>query len=304
MRNLFFGLIAIIYICFTIVSAQQMGDPEYQPDIKTPEYAFEKGPVVGIDQAHHNFHTISGRYEPFSKLLKADGYRVMASDALFSGESLSELNILVISNALNERNIEDWSLPTPSAFARQEIDVVVRWVEEGGALLLIADHMPMPGAAADLAAGFGFTFINGFAISSAKQGPSRFSRATGSLKAHPITDGRKLSERIEHVLSFTGQAFDIPAAASPLMVFGDDHIILMPEVAWQFSDETRRRPAEGLCQGAVLKFGKGRLAVFGEAAMFTSQTQGPGRRFGMTAPGAEQNGRFLLNIIHWLDGDE
>jgi hypothetical protein len=103
------------------------------------------------------------------------------------------------------------------------------------------------------------------------------------------------------VLSFTGQAFRIPAAASPLMVFGDDHIVLLPDVAWEFSDSTKRMPASGLIQGAVVEFGKGRLAVFGEAAMFTSQTQGEGRSFGITASGAEQNSQFLLNVVHWLD---
>ena len=54
--------------------------------------------------------------------------------------------------------------------------------------------------------------------------------------------------------------------------------------------------------GAVLQYGKGRVAVFGEAAMLTAQLQGPEKNpMGMNQ-GPQQNPQFLLNIIHWLDG--
>ena len=32
-------------------------------------------------------------------------------------------------------------------FSYEEIDAVTQWVNDGGALFLIADHMPFPGAA-------------------------------------------------------------------------------------------------------------------------------------------------------------
>ena len=47
----------------------------------------------------------------------------------------------------------------------------------------------------------------------------------------------------------------------------------------------------------------GRLAVFGEAAMFSAQVAGPDRMpIGMNAPMAEQNYQFVLNVMHWLSG--
>jgi hypothetical protein len=49
-----------------------------------------------------------------------------------------------------------------------------------------------------------------------------------------------------------------------------------------------------------MKVGKGRLAVFGEAGMFSAQLAGPRQRMGMNAPGAEQNHQLLLNVMHWL----
>ena len=59
----------------------------------------------------------------------------------------------------------------------------------------------------------------------------------------------------------------------------------------------------GWHQGGLLKAGKGRVAVFGEAAMFTAQRAGPTERpMGMNAPVAKQNYRLLLNVMHWLSG--
>jgi hypothetical protein len=50
-----------------------------------------------------------------------------------------------------------------------------------------------------------------------------------------------------------------------------------------------------------VKIGKGRVAVFGEAAMFSAQLGGPNRiPVGMNSPDADQNYRLLLNVMHWL----
>ncbi len=57
----------------------------------------------------------------------------------------------------------------------------------------------------------------------------------------------------------------------------------------------------GWSQGAVLKFGKGRLAVFSEGMMFSSQLDvKTGKKYGLRAVGAEQNEQFMLNIFYWL----
>ena len=44
-----------------------------------------------------------------------------------------------------------------------------------------------------------------------------------------------------------------------------------------------------------MEFGKGRVVICGEAAMFTSQNGDPG----MNYPGTD-NKQLLLNIAHWL----
>lgn len=77
----------------------------------------------------------------------------------------------------------------------------------------------------------------------------------------------------------------------------------LPIVAWQFSDTTPRISGEGWLQGGTVTFGRGRIAVFGEAAMFSAQRKGPQHTpMGMNAPEAAQNPQFVLNVLHWLAG--
>ena len=300
------GLVAIALI-LTLgdsVCAQQVPDESFNPAIQNPAYEPGRGPLIMLDEAHFNFHTAEGRYKPFARLLERDGYVVKGSKTQFTIQALSAGKILVIANALAERNRNDWSLPAPTAFSKEEIAAVREWVEKGGSLLLVVDHMPMPGAAGELAAAFDVRFSNGYAVREKQQGgPLIFKRSEGSLAEHAITNGRRPDERVESIATFTGSAFQIPKSAQPLLTFGSDIVSVMPSVAGQLGPETPRVSVAGWCQGAALRFGKGRVAVFGEAAMFSAQLAGPNRQpMGMNAPAASQNPQFLLNVLHWLSG--
>jgi hypothetical protein len=282
--------------------SQQVADTTFNPPVTHTEYAVGKGPVILIDEGHNNFHTASGRYLPFARLLRMDGYFVMGYTGQFKLSLLKDVRILVIANALNKINIENWWLPTPSAFTPDEIDVVKRWVESGGSLFLIADHMPMGGAAADLASEFGFKFTNGFATDTTNQGPAYFFRRDNTLLSNSITDGRNIAESVSKVVTFTGQAFRTPAEAKQILRFDSRYLLLESDTAWVFNSGTRYTPINGWSQGAYMRYGKGRLVFFGEAAMFTAQLAGPSKtRVGMNSDYAEENYKLLLNIIHWLD---
>jgi hypothetical protein len=297
-------LVAIVVVaCSPSLFAQQVADTTFFPVVQNPAYPAGAGPVVVIDAAHHNFHTLDGRFLAFGRVLRGDGFVVRSSDAPFSASSLAGAEILVISNALNERNVEDWSLPTPSAFSADEIAAVQEWVESGGSLWLIADHMPMPGAASDVASAFGFEFNNGFAFDTLSRDVTIFRRSDGSLRDHPITRGRGAGERIDSIRTFTGQEFQADSGILPLFVFRRPTISLMPDVAWEFDTNTKVSPVHGWYQAAVAQVGRGRVAAFGEAAMFTAQWAGADNGwFGLRSPGAEQNQQFLLNVAHWLSG--
>lgn len=300
---LFPFLIATI-ILSTPSEAQQVADTLFNPNVGAPAFKGGAGPTVLIDEGHYNFHTMDGRYLPFARLLQRDGYVVKPRGGKFTRTDLDHARILVVSNALAKENEDDWNLPTPSAFDSAEIATVRNWVDGGGSLLLIADHMPFPGAAGLLAAEFGILMGNGFALDAGTlDGRICFIRSAGTLAEHPITQGRNPSERIDSVTAFTGQAFRLEGAGEGLMTFGHDVVLLMPEVAWQFSKLTPSMSASRMLQGAVVRFGKGRVAVFGEAAMFSAQVAGPNRiPAGMNDPRAPQNGQFLLNVVHWLSG--
>jgi hypothetical protein len=306
-KNLSACLAAVCLSLSLVASApaQQVSDPDFAPPIPRPAYSKGHGPVVLVDEAHFNFHTASGRYQPFADLLARDGYVVKASAAKFSKAALEGARVLVVANALAARNQEDWTLPTPSAFSDDEIAALREWVRGGGALLLIADHMPFAGAASRLAEAFGVTYSNGFAATpDGSMGPTAFVRGSGGLRDHAVTRGRDESERLDRIVTFTGSAFRIGADATPILVLPPGSKSLEPQETWEFSDATPRVDVGNWCQGAVLRFGKGRVAVFGEAAMFSAQLAGPDKtKIGMNSPDAPENARFLLNVLHWLTGE-
>jgi hypothetical protein len=308
---------AILSLGAGAASAQQVADTSFVNRLDHPTFASGQGPQVAIDGAHHDFHTADGRYWPFAELLRTDGYRVRGSNARLTSDALAGVDLLVIANALAAENEDgnDWVLPVASAFDSAEVAVVRDWVRDGGALLLIADHMPFPGAASDLAEAFGFHLMDGFLFAGPDLSEGTFDFAkpgatvpdgafvAGTLADHAITRGSRADEAIPFVRTFTGEAFRIPSDAVSLLTLGAPSAVLFPTVAWQFSKLTPNTSAEGLSQGAVLRFGEGRVAMFGEAAMFTAQLAGPNRvPIGMNSPAAPHNKQFLLNLVHWLTG--
>lgn len=306
---------AVLFLLVALLNSslvgQQVPDRTWHPVISRPTWPGGKGPVVCLDEAHANFHTLDDRFWAFGELLRRDGYVVRPLRSRLSAASLGECAIVVIANAQpSPAEWDTYPYPTPSAFARDEVQACLEWVQSGGSLLLIADHMPLAGAAAELAAAFEVRFLDGFAVAAfegdspprgAVAKPTVFKATDGTLKDHPIVRGRDSTEVIDSVRSFTGQAFQAPPAAEPLLVLPADFILLLPERAWQFDAQTRRMPVGGWLQGAVMTVGSGRAAFFGEAAMFSAQSAGPeGRPMGMNAPGAEQNYQLVLNLMRWL----
>ena len=291
--------------------AQQLSDRDYRPPVENPVWPMGDGPTVCLDEAHNNFHTLDNRFWAFGELLRRDGYAVVPNTEPLSVAALARCDVLVISNAqLRDGGWATYPYPTPPGFTPAEVRATYGWVEMGRSLLLIADHMPLAGVAATLAAGFGVTFNNGFAFEdvdpeTGQPGgrPTIFSIEDGTLRPHAIIRGRTPNESVTSVRTFTGQAFQAPASATPLLVLSESLVSLMPERAWEFRLETRRVPVGGWLQGAVMTVGAGRAAFFGEAAMFSAQVSGPNRNpGGMNAPMAEQNFQLVLNILHWLTG--
>jgi hypothetical protein len=122
--------LTLIFVCLSyFANAQQVADTLFNPPLPNPAYPRDSGPVVWIDEAHTNFHTIEGRFKPFAGILRRDGYQTKPNTAAFSKAELEKGKILVIANALHPDNRTNWTLPNPSAFTDQEIEEVRTWVD-------------------------------------------------------------------------------------------------------------------------------------------------------------------------------
>ena len=275
--------------------AQQEVDRGYAPKVEHPAYQ-ANGPVVAIDEAHRNFHTLEDRYGPFAKLLSADGYRVRASNARFTPAALAGIDVLVIANA---------RAPTGSAFDDDEIATLKQWVEGGGSLLLISDHVPFGRAAAALARAFGVDMGTGYAVTRQDGAITANIEFSGkALREHPILSGRNKDEAVKHVRSFTGQSLGVPTGGTALLTLPPDTLEVADTdaiAALRHGQTVPGRRVGGRAQALAMPVGKGRLVVAGEAAMFTAQiltfTGQPPQRMGLHA---EDDAQFALNVAHWL----
>ncbi|MEX2234971.1 MAG: DUF4350 domain-containing protein [Cyclobacteriaceae bacterium] len=291
--------ILLIFLVLTAsqMVAQQVPDPMFNPVIPNPIYQTGKGSMIFIDEGHHSGHTKDRGYLPFARILEKDGYVVKGYAGEFDKKKLANIKVLVIANPLNAINVKNWTLPTPSAFTKEEIEAVENWVYNGGSLFLIADHMPFAGAAEELASVFGFKFYNGFNFDIIN--PSYFKLTNKTLVENIITKGRDSTESVIQIPNTEGQAFLIPADANPILVFNNSSMMLMPDTAWRFHNNTPLLKIRGWSQGAFKKHGKGKIVAFGEASMFTAQLGGPDKRkMGMNREDAKDSYKLLLNIIH------
>jgi hypothetical protein len=292
-------LVLFLVIAVSVASAQQMADPEFNTSVANPAYS-KSGPRVMFDEAHHNFHTMDGRYQPFVNLLLNDGYRVIRNRVPFTKKTLDDFKVLVIANALGAEEMDDTGADNP-AFTEAEIEAVHEWVRGGGSLLLIADHAPFGGAAESLGKAFGVEMSKGFTLdeaNSAEGNPSLivYSRENHLLLEHPITSGRSGAEKINKVMSFTGQSLVGPKGSYPILKLADTAKDTPDRSGTTFTS------AAGRAQALAFKFGKGRVVVQGEAAMLSAQIAGSNKvKMGMNVPGTD-NKQYALNLLHWLSG--
>ena len=185
-----------------------------------------------------------------------------------------------------------------------EIQTVNTWVRNGGSLFLIADHAPFAGAAKRLSDTFGFEFTDGYAEKriSSKYPSDLFCRNNNTLTQNDITKGREPSEYVDSITTFVGQAFKIPDSASSILVFDQNYVLNTPQIIGNV-ESIKTESIAGYSQGAILVYGRGRIATFGEASMFTGQLPAglSWVKRGFNSPEAKNNYKLLLNTIHWLD---
>jgi hypothetical protein len=285
--------------------AQQEPDTSFDTRVERPGLA-ERAPRMLFDEAHHEFHRVTGRYRVFADLARHDGWRVSANGAAIDSAVLAAGDLLVIANALGH---EEMDLPEAAhaAFTPAEVDAIEHWVRGGGALLLIADHAPMGDAARSLGEAFGVDMRAAYTADKDRaEGGSEtilhFRPGKGLHDAHPIVLGRDSTERIRHVHTFTGQSLSGPPGAAQLLTLSDhaeDLLVGLGRAGGRVPPE-KRKPAGGRAQGLAFEHGRGRVVILGEAAMMTAQVAGSRHNpMGMNVPGSDDR-QFALNVMRWL----
>jgi hypothetical protein len=285
--------------------AQQSPDTTFDTRVARPALA-ERAPRMLFDEAHHEFHRTAGRYLPFARLARSDGWRVTANESPLDSSVLGRGDLLVIANALGHEEMDTPEAAHP-AFQPAEVAAIERWVRGGGALLLIADHAPMGAAAQSLGAAFGVDMRAAYTADTARaeDGPHTILhfRAGGGLdEKHPILAGRDTTERVRHVMAFTGQSLSGPPGAASLLELSDRAVDLLVNLGQAHGPmpPEKQKAAGGRAMGLAFEHGRGRVVVLGEAAMMTAQVAGPHRTpMGMNVPGTDDR-QFALNILRWL----
>lgn len=284
--------------------AQQVPDTTADTRVARPAHA-APGPRLAIDEAHHEFHRMAGRYRPFADLMQADGCRVRAHTQPFDSAALADCDVLVIANALGD---EDMGAPAAShdAFTAAESRALAAWVRAGGALLLVADHAPMGDAARTLAESLGVDMRAAYTSDPVRAeggNPTflHFRERSGLATDHPIIAGRDSSERVRHVLAFTGQSLGGPTGAVSLLTLSDHAEDLLVSLGESVRDvpAEKRRAAAGRSQAVAFEMGRGRVVVLGEAALLSAQIAGGRTRMGFNVPGTDDR-QFALNVMRWL----
>lgn len=282
----------------------QRADYGWDPPAVQPTFTSEH-PRVLFDEGHYNASTagFTGRYWPFAQLLRADGCILQRGHGALTRDVLRDVRILVIANAAGAPKPQLFGINLPvstdkrrsdPAFTEAEVEVVRSWVEEGGSLLLIADHAPFGEAAAALGSAMGVTMNKGFVeVPGEISDPLLFSAQNGRLGQHPIIAGDRPETAVSRVMTYTGQSLDGPPGAAVLLGLPETAMEAVPSGDGQLIE----RPA-GRAQGVAFDFGRGRVVVLGEGGMVTAQVS---RRvaYGINSPDND-NRIFVLNVMKWL----
>jgi hypothetical protein len=282
-------------------------DRAFDSRVADPAYG-AGGPVVLFDEGHLNTHTTVEGYKPLADLLRSDGYAVQVSNGPLTAPALEGASVLVLALARGANDAND-----DPAYSEAETRAVEEWVRAGGSLLLVTDHWPYGTAAASLARRFDVSMGAGLVQDTTHHDPDRgdshlvFSAENGLLRDHPIVQGRNAAERVQRVLTFTGQSVQGPAGAVPFLALSDAATELPPGAARVHRDGGNVRvdmeygapmPAAGRAQGLAVEVEAGRLVVLAEAGMLRAQRDGD-ERVGMNVPGYD-NRQLALNVLHWL----
>lgn len=301
------SLVVVAWIIFTFCIYQR-ADMNADMSVSSPAFNPATSPRVAFDSGHGNFHDINTTYAPFAILMKNDGIVLRTHEGFLTENTLQVIELLIIANATLK---EDNGVEASSAFTDSEIFTLTKWVQDGGSLLLIADHDPFGSAASELAKAFGVGMSNTWTVDSLRFSKAsdkttwlEFSEENKGLGRHSILQSEIPESAVRRVLTFTGQSLSFDSSWTSVLQLSPyaRNYYSRSEAKDANSDTTTYIPVPGQSQLIAREYGNGRVVVAGEAAMFTAQEA---RIFfksyhsGFDYSGYD-NKNLVLNIVHWL----
>lgn len=248
-------------------------------------------PVILVDHAHENLHTIksdqgTGSLRWMLAPAKVAGIDVRPIADPWTEEQLRTAGLLIVAGVAERA--------ASPAVSDAEVATLAAWVEQGGSLLLLTDHDPYAEALQGIARRFNVEFSGGM-FADASHGDPRvptsnrlyFSRANGLLGSHPLTEG------VRAVITYGGQAV--------WRTEGEASRILALAPTARNAAAKGAGPSPNAAQLLAFSVGKGRVVIAGETAWFTAQITEDGTRIGVGDPMVD-NGKLAVNTLRWLLG--
>lgn len=300
-------LVGIIWFIFTYC-VYQRADMFTDMSVGSPKFNPKTSPYVSFDSGHGNFHDIKTTYAPFATLLKNDGIVLQRHEGSFTENTLHDIKLLIIANATTAGEAEN---ETSSAFTESEINLLMNWIQDGGSLLLIADHDPFGSAASTLAKAFGVGMSSVWTVDSlriqeviGKTTWLEFSEENKGLGQHSILQSENPESAVRRVISFTGQSLSFDSTWTSILQLSPyaRNYYSRSDAEIAASDTSTYFPVPGQSQLIAREYGNGRIVIAGEAAMFTAQEVRI--FFNYYHAGFNYNGydnkNLVLNIVRWL----
>lgn len=316
-----FSKLVTIAVSVALIIPAAVASPKQMIDAVTDnDYRHDFAPLkqqhgtrVLIDRVHQTIYTndegTTGA-EVMLEIMDRDGFEVAYADTALTSALLQNADLLIIHGLPNER-IE---LPSGETFYRsplsaEEVEAIVRFVDEGGGLYLSLSHFPGGSGAAPLLEAFSVKFRDGYIYS--KEYPSftdrekgrcshyfGMSRDDGTLNgAHPMIKNGLPVERVDY---HCGAAiFRNPEdAVLPFPKGTENHMdgtLNTEHVIYETSDSYA---------GMIgFEFGKGKVAAAADQGMFRNFifTFDTDERVYVTITGPDNdNANLFVNMMRWL----
>jgi hypothetical protein len=271
--------------------------PDQRTDVefKLPRRAFgspagEKKLIL-VDESHANRHALGSADNPGTlRWIVAPatdaGIEVKTNSSRITSEILRGTDLLLIAGVPAD---------APSGtLTTDETSSIVRWIRDGGSLLLLTDHAPYSEAVKGLASELGVQFT-GEAVSDAAFADPRepesarlvFSKSNGLLQENDLT------KRVSRVITYGGQA--LSRAGS-----GTIEILRIPATAMTESGQRLNTFGRGsIDQMIAFPYGTGRVVISGETAVLTAQKKSDGSSIGLGDPWTS-NATLAIEVMTWL----